>query len=238
MPSNNYFNYSYPGLNSGGGVGGFGGSTANPWSWSGGQQANQNGGQFNSGALNSWSPSPIEQTNPSGMDWSGLLGGLFGMGGMFGQPNSFGPQSPYVPPSSFGPQNPAYRPPGSTPYQTTPQPITGGFGPYPTGPYEPGTSYTGDPNSQSLYNMGWNPSNPTPTSGPTGYSTGSVPASGYTGSTPTAPTGTDPSLAGFQSWGQSGGAPTLLAPQTASFLGYGSPPPGSKGFNPNTGQWE
>jgi hypothetical protein len=207
MPSNNYFNYSYPGLNSGGGVGGFGGSTANPWSWSGGQQANQNGGQFNSGALNSWSPSPIEQTNPSGMDWSGLLGGLFGMGGMFGQPNSFGPQSPYVPPSSFGPQNPAYRPPGST---------TGSFGPYPTGPVDGAGLFGGQPTA------------------------GITPASNYTPQTPTTTANpvTDPSLAGAQAWGQSGGAPTLIPSVTASMLGYGQAPAGARGFNPNTGQWE
>lgn len=193
MPTNN-FNYSYPGLNSGG----WGQQQQNPWQWSGGQQS-QPGGLFNGSALNSWQQ-PTEAGNSQapmsgGTDWGSFfsgLQGLFGGGSGFGGGTWQGYNMPYQTTpetfNSFGPQNPAQR---------------GGEN----------TGLTGN--------------------------TGFAPASGYTPTTPTTTANpvTDPSLAGYQAWGQSGGAPTLIPLVTARML-YGEAPPGAIGYNPNTGQWE
>jgi hypothetical protein len=107
---------------------------------------------------------------------------------------------------------------GGTGYQTGPYPYTG-FGP------QPPSNFT-------------NPAARGPTPSTTPIQGG--PATNYNPTTPqiTANPVTDPSLAGFQAWGQSGGAPNLINPVTASFLGYGAAPPGASGYNPNTGQWE
>lgn len=147
---------------------------------------------------------------PMGFDMSSMYGGYSDPMQSFNDWNQQPPQWWSQPPSWWGQQS-----------------YTGG------NPLQRGGANSGT-------NTGFNSFGPqAPTGSPT-QTAGMTPASNYTPTTPTysANPVTDPSLAASQAWGQSGGAPTLIPTVTASMLGYGTAPPGAKGYNPNTGQWE
>lgn len=201
-----------------------------PWSWaSQGRQAN---GSFNPSAMTSWGGGgydPGQAQYPGGggfmPNW-GSGGGQSYTGGY--APPSYGGMYgayPYDPYSGYGSPTGGGYPYGGFGLGG----LGGSFGPYP------------DPNQNPLQRgsiTGTTPTTPTGT-GSTQIAGQTPVSAGYTPTTPTytANPVTDPSLAAYQSWGQST-APTLIPTVTASMLGYGTAPPGSKGYNPNTGQWE